>query len=181
MKIAILSDAHDNVWNLTAATQHIQHTDALIFCGDISAPFMLTILAKNYANPIHMVFGNNDGDRFNLMGKANMYDHVTLYGEVMNIELAGKRFYVNHYPEIALEVARGGEFDVICYGHDHEYNIVQHEDYLIINPGTIMGFAPRKMADCDSTFVIYDTVSNRIESFKIISENDEKRVIAYGN
>ncbi|POY38946.1 metallophosphoesterase [Solitalea longa] len=181
MKIAILSDSHDNVWNLNAALDHVQHTDALIFCGDICAPFMLVMLAKNYSNPIHMVFGNNDGDRFNLLGKTLQHPHVNLYGEVMNIELGGKRFYVNHYPEIALEVARAGEFDVICYGHDHEYNITQHEDYLIINPGTIMGFAPRKLAACDATFVVYDTVSNRIESFKIENGEERKVVKPYGN
>lgn len=181
MKLAILSDSHDNVWNLEAALKQVQHTDALIFCGDICAPFMLTLLAKNYSKPIHMVFGNNDGDRFNLAAKAQAFDNVTLYGEVMNRELGGKKFYVNHYPEIALEVSRSGDFDVICYGHDHEYAILQNEDYLVINPGTIMGYAPRKLAACASTFVVYDTVSNRIESFEVIDGEKGKEVVTYGN
>ncbi|UKJ07883.1 YfcE family phosphodiesterase [Solitalea lacus] len=181
MKITILSDIHDNVWNLNALFDFIKHTDALIFCGDICAPFMLSILAKNYSNPIHMVFGNNDGDRFNLLGKAIQHPHVKLYGEVMSAELDGKLFYVNHYPEIALEVARSGEFDVICYGHDHDHAILQHEDYLAINPGTVMGFAPRKLAACPATFVIYDTVSNRVESFEIITGPNGKSIAPFGN
>lgn len=41
MRIAVLSDIHDNVWNLAAALDAGAETDALICCGDLCSPFIV--------------------------------------------------------------------------------------------------------------------------------------------
>ena len=46
MRIAILSDIHDNLWNLAAAISSVQAADALICCGDLCSPFVIDELAK---------------------------------------------------------------------------------------------------------------------------------------
>ena len=43
MIVAIMSDSHDNIWNLRKAVEIIKNSQAglLIHCGDFIAPFML--------------------------------------------------------------------------------------------------------------------------------------------
>ena len=40
MRIAILSDTHDNIWVLKDLLAGLE-ADALLFCGDFCAPFIL--------------------------------------------------------------------------------------------------------------------------------------------
>ncbi len=101
MQIAILSDIHDNIWKLAAALEAIRDADALICCGDLCSPFVVDQLAGGFAGPIHIVFGNNDGDRFRITAKAAGHDHVHVHGEFFRGEFGGKRFAVNHYDDIA--------------------------------------------------------------------------------
>jgi uncharacterized protein len=65
MIIAVMSDSHDNIWNLRKALPIIKEKNAgmIIHCGDFVAPFMLKEL--NEADiPVHGVLGNNDGDQY---------------------------------------------------------------------------------------------------------------------
>ena len=64
MKISVISDIHDHIWNLQKALSmpELQATEAMLFCGDLCSPFVIHLLGRVYSNPIHMVLGNNDGD-----------------------------------------------------------------------------------------------------------------------
>ena len=57
MKIAILSDIHDHIWNLEKAKKLIAKNgcEAVVFCGDMCAPFTTKILPKQIC--LHMLFG----------------------------------------------------------------------------------------------------------------------------
>jgi hypothetical protein len=56
MKIGILSDIHDNLWNLRAALGGLGEADALICCGDLCSPFVVGLLAEGFpGRPIHVV------------------------------------------------------------------------------------------------------------------------------
>ena len=62
MKIAILSDSHDNIWKLAEAMPTLASADAVIHCGDLVAPFMILRLIQGLKDiPLHLVWGNNDG------------------------------------------------------------------------------------------------------------------------
>ena len=65
MKIAIISDSHDNIWKLDQALAQISRADALIHCGDLCSPFVIKHLGAWAGNKktIYIVWGNNDGDR----------------------------------------------------------------------------------------------------------------------
>jgi uncharacterized protein len=54
MKIAVLSDIHDNIWALERLLEDLQ-ADVLIFCGDFCAPFTLAQIAEGFSGPIHVV------------------------------------------------------------------------------------------------------------------------------
>jgi uncharacterized protein len=53
MKIAVLSDIHDNIWVLETLLDELE-ADALIFCGDFCAPFTLAQIAEGFPGPIHV-------------------------------------------------------------------------------------------------------------------------------
>jgi putative phosphoesterase len=181
MKVAILSDVHDHVWNLGAALPALGDTEALVFCGDLCSPFVVGLLAEGFANrPIHVVFGNNDGDLYRIALNAARHDHVQLHGEVFKGELGGRRFAVNHFPEIAGELAASGDFDVVCFGHDHRIRLERHGEALAINPGTLLGYEPGSRTDVPATFVVYDTSTHEAVAWQVVHDDAPgRRVVEY--
>jgi putative phosphoesterase len=170
MRIAILSDIHDNVWKLAAALDGLRSCSALICCGDLCSPFVVHQLARGFEGPIHLVFGNNDGDLFRIASNATKYGHVNLHGELFVGEFDGKRFAVNHYDGIGREIAASGRFDVVCYGHNHIYEVRSFGKTLGINPGPVMGAAidaGGSWRTVPSTYVVYDTGTGSAERVEV--------------
>ena len=91
MKFAICSDVHDNVWALAKALPLMEEADSLLFLGDFCAPFTLVQIAEGFSRPIHVVWGNNDGDKWLLTKQASRFDHVSLHGEMADLQIGGKR------------------------------------------------------------------------------------------
>ncbi len=151
MLIAILSDIHDNIWKLEEVLNELGEAEELIFCGDFCAPFTLAQIADGFAGPIHVVFGNNDGDKIFLFRVATQAGNVTLHGEFAELELDGRRIAVIHYPAIAIGLAAGDRYDLVCFGHTHRVAEEMVGDTLLLNPGEVMGRFGR------STYVLYDT------------------------
>ncbi len=170
MKIAILSDIHDNIWKLASALGEIQHVDALLCCGDLCSPFVIHQLGRGFPKPIHVVFGNNDGDTFRITANARQYEHLKLHGEIFRGEFDGRRFAMNHFDGIARTLAASGEFDVVCYGHNHVFDISRIGECTAINPGAIMGAtfsSDGRSADVACTYVVYDTATGKPERFEV--------------
>ena len=158
MLVAVFSDSHDQIKHLEAALAAANQAGAamLLHCGDLCAPFMLDRLGRNFSGPIHVVFGNNDGDGRLLHTIASKYPHLTLHGIYAEIEASGRQLAMIHYPEPALRIAQSGQFDLVVYGHNH---IKQVEEVtkstgtlgILANPGELLGMngAP--------TWGLYDT------------------------
>jgi hypothetical protein len=166
MRIAILSDIHDNVWKLTAALGRASAADALLCLGDLCSPFVVHQLGGGFTGPIHILFGNNDADLFRIASNARRYPHIAIHAEWFRGDFAGRSFAANHYDNIGRAVAASGEFDVVCFGHNHRYEITPMGKTLAINPGPIMGAAfaaDGSRTDVASTFVIYDTATGQAE------------------
>ncbi len=162
MKIAIISDIHDHRANLRQALQQLQGVDKIICCGDLCSPFIMRDLGNGFAKPIHIVFGNNDGDLFRLTEAANEFEHIHLHGEVADMVIDNKRFAVTHYDTIGRMLSTSDAFDVVCYGHNHKYEVGFEGKTLKINPGEIMGELTGS-----ATFVVYDTQSGEVTRFEI--------------
>lgn len=139
MRIGVISDTHDNIWKLEKALEQLQGVDLVIHCGDLCAPFMVKHLGEGIEVPIHIVWGNNEGDPFRIARVAEGYPHVHLEGELAQLEVDGFRVGVHHYPEVAVDLARSGSYDIVCYGHDHTAHEEMIGDCLLLNPGEIMG------------------------------------------
>lgn len=141
MKIAVLSDIHDRLDHLEHVLSKVNELEAdmLFFLGDFCAPFSLAALAEGFVKPIHAVFGNNDGDIFLLCKIAAEHDHLTLHGQLAELEIDKHRIALNHYPEISRRLAESGHYAAVFSGHDHQRYIHQIGETLWANPGEIMG------------------------------------------
>ena len=162
MKIAIISDIHDHRKKLRNALAQIQDADKLICCGDLCSPFIIKDLAAGFPGPIHIVFGNNDGDHFRITQVANDFDHIHLHGEIADFVIDNKRFAVTHFDNIGRMLATSNAFDVVCFGHNHKYEVSYDEQTLKINPGEIMGELTGH-----SSFVVYDTQSGEVTRYEV--------------
>ena len=158
MQVAIVSDIHDNIPKLREALKRCENAETLICCGDLCSPFIAKELGHGFPRDIHVVFGNNDGDRFRIASNAAKHPHLKFHGEFIELKLGGKRFAVNHFDNIGRAIAEGQAFDVVCFGHNHQFEIMQLERTLIINPGEVYGGLTGH-----STMVHYDTTSGRAE------------------
>ncbi|MBF0549512.1 MAG: YfcE family phosphodiesterase [Deltaproteobacteria bacterium] len=163
MIIAILSDSHDNIWNLRKALDLARDNQAgaIIHCGDLISPFMMKELSA-FPGPGHCVFGNNDGDIHTLTKKvATEWTNITLHGVIGHVDLDGFAISFSHYKEAALGMAAAQNADLACYGHSHQVEVTQNGRLTIINPGEVMGLHGRP------TFYLYDTATRAATEIRL--------------
>ncbi|HEX7359421.1 MAG TPA: metallophosphoesterase family protein [Bryobacteraceae bacterium] len=172
MRIAIFSDIHDNLWNLAPAVHAVAGADALICCGDLCSPFVIDELGK-FHKDVHIVFGNNDADLYRITAKAMKTSRIRVHGELLQADFDGRRFAVNHFDYLARPMAKSGDYDVVCFGHNHEREIGREAGCLLINPGPIMGakFSSGVWEDVQPSFAVYDTAAHRATAFGIEGGN----------
>ena len=156
MRIGVLSDIHDNIWALERALARVQGCEALLVLGDLCAPFTMTQIAEGFHGPVHVVWGNNDGDRLSIARQAERGE-VTLHGEFAELTLAERRIALTHYPHLGRALAAGGGYDLVCYGHNHQRGQTLVGRTVLLNPGEVMG----RFGVC--SLAIYDTVSGVAE------------------
>lgn len=160
MRLGIISDIHDHIDNLRPALQRLQDVEALLCCGDLCAPFMVEELAEGFGGPVHVVFGNNDGDRFRIARAARAFDDVHLWGEFAELppeRMDGTSVALHHFPEVGRALTASGVYDLVCWGHSHEWEVVREGGAVGLNPGEIMGrLGP-------PTFAVYDTATGEVE------------------
>jgi predicted phosphodiesterase len=110
-------------------------------------------LAKGFRGPVHVVAGNNDGDWLHISQIASEHEHVTLHGQLAELELGDRKIALNHYPHIARRLAESGAYDAVFSGHDHKRYQHRLGGTLWANPGDLMGRFGQP------GFGLYDTVT----------------------
>ena len=102
MKIALISDIHDNIWNLSKALKAIEGADVLLCLGDLCSPFIIPRLEQDFAGkPIHIILGNNDGDLLRIARNAAKFPNIHLEGEFFQGDLGGMKIAAVHYDNMA--------------------------------------------------------------------------------
>lgn len=161
MKVAIMSDTHDNIWNLEDALDIIRDEAAemIIHCGDFVAPFMLKELEKA-GIPVYGVLGNNDGSEYLLTKTAlTLVENVTLFELVGQVDADGFKIAFTHQGIVAEGLAATGKYDLVCFGHTHTYLLETIGNTTLLNPGEIMG------KEGEPGFCIVDTETANVQRF----------------
>src|SRR3972149_2318616 len=98
MKIAIISDSHDNVKNLEDLIKWLNHQkiQTLIHAGDLSAPsILINTIGPNYHGEVHLIFGNI-GDKILIKTVTDKIKNIKYYGQRAEIEIKGKKILIIH-------------------------------------------------------------------------------------
>jgi len=148
MIIAILSDSHDHREHLAAAVEDAARrgAQAVIHCGDIVAPSTLHA-AQPFGLPLHVIHGNNMGDTYHLSRLAHKPgSNIHYYGQDATLELGGRKIFVVHYPHYARAMAKTGDYDLVCNGHEHKARIdllmaSNGKQVVWVDPGTVGGIS----------------------------------------
>lgn len=145
MKIAIISDTHDNLPNLKKAIEWInkEKIQLILHCGDISSQETIDEARKLFNGDIKFVKGNADWE-LNLPDK-------------MELEFNKKKIGFVHFPAEAKKMVQSGNFDMVFYGHTHRAWDEKVDSCHMINPGELAGqfYKP--------TFAVYDTATEKLE------------------
>lgn len=142
MKLGIMSDSHDNIPNVKLAVELFNKhgVDLVVHAGDFIAPFAIDSLAELDCRVVG-VFGNNDGERIVLAKKFELIGEV--HPNLASATLGEKNIAVMHFPELAIPIAKSGDYDIVVYGHTHKIDI-QKEKSLLLNPGETGGWTTGK-------------------------------------
>lgn len=163
MRVAILSDSHDNIPNLRAAVTYCNaySVNMVIHCGDLISPFMLDELAS-FGGAVHLIYGNNVGDQHLISQWAGTrFPTITHHGVLGAVEAGGRRFAFHHYPEVARGIAAQGSFDIVACGHNHIYKVEKIGDTLLVNPGELLG------KDTQPSFCVIDCATLEGEKVEV--------------
>ncbi|WP_163328475.1 metallophosphoesterase [Desulfurobacterium thermolithotrophum] len=156
MKIAVVSDSHDNLSKIEefAKIVNSEDIDLVIHCGDFVSPFSVKLLLSKLKCDFIGVFGNNDGEVAGLLKiSGGLLEKTPIYKEI-----DGKRFAIMHEPFFVDSLSKSADFDYILYGHTHKLDTRVINGCQIINPGELCGYLTGK-----STFVILDTFQRFVE------------------
>ncbi len=160
MKIAIISDTHDNVPNFKKAISWIKKEGikTIIHCGDIFKAETVKEALNGFQGEIHLIFSNADADFSGIpQNSFEGLEWVKVYGEFGELEKDGKKIAFCHFPEIAKKLVESKKYDLVFYGHTHKPWEEKISKTRMVNPGNIANilFKP--------TFAIYDTETEKLE------------------
>jgi hypothetical protein len=156
MKIAIISDIHDNLVNLKKCLGWCADNlvEKIICCGDVANGETLEIISRRFAGEIFLVRGNME-----IYEEAEIapLKNYTYGGRTALWEIGGKKVGVCHEPFLIKEVLAKGSPNIVFYGHTHKPWIETKNGVQIANPGTLGGVLSR------ATFAFWDTETGRLE------------------
>jgi putative phosphoesterase len=165
MKIAVISDTHDNISKVEQTLQLIKEKDceAIIHCGDFCAPFTAGLISTS-GLPIYACFGNNDEDHSAIYRKLKAKELFSLADEYGEIIIDDNKIAFCHYPKLGELLAKSGDYQAVFHGHTHEAYQEIVGQTLLANPGAVCGIQKGKLGL--ASFGIYVTSS---ASFTLIN------------
>jgi len=180
MKIAIISDVHNNLANLKKVLDYCKNkkVSKIICCGDLASLETLDFLCDNFKPfgirafkcNIHFVFGNMDEDHFKTSifqqsngSLNNQVEHknAIIFEKFGEAEFDNKKTAFVHFPNKAKKLCETGKYNFVFYGHTHEPWEQDINNCKMLNPGTVGG------ERCLPSFAIWDTKNNKFELIRV--------------
>ena len=161
MKVAVMSDSHDNRDNIlkVVAIANQEKCDYLLHLGDMVSPFAVLAL-KGFLGKVIGVTGNCDGE---VSGLQKAFDAIQglVYKPPKTITIQGKRCVLMHEPVLIEELTKNNEVDYIFYGHLHKVDVRQINQTTVINPGESGGWVEKPY------FIILDILTGEHETVEL--------------
>lgn len=156
MKIAIISDSHDNLPNINKVKDFIakEGIKTIIHCGDVVSPATLKESFSDFKGKFFLSLGNGD---FGLEEEYKISPDFFVFDKFGEAELKGIKIAFSHYPGTAKKLAETGKYNIIFYGHTHKPWEKKINECCLVNPGTLSGMFYK------ATFAVLDTESRKIE------------------
>lgn len=154
MKVAIISDTHDNLANLKIFFDYCQKEKikTLIHCGDVTKGETLKEI-ENYFEEIFLSLGNCDNRESIIKEKQKS----KIFEEMGKIEINGLKVGLTHQLAAVEKKINFSEFDFFFFGHTHYPDLKEKTEYQIANPGNLAGLYFK------ATFAILDTTTKKLE------------------
>jgi len=155
MKLAIISDSHDNMANLGKVVDWLkkEKIGLVIHCGDISSPSTLKQAFAGFQGELKASLGNAD---FGLPEEYEQLPKIKIFSDSGELFLAKKIAFI-HHPDIAENMAESGKYDLVFYGHTHKPWEEKRGNCRLINPGNIAG------AFYKASFAVYDLETDKLD------------------
>ncbi len=173
MKIAIISDIHNNEVNLKKVLDYCgrEKIKTIICCGDLASRETLDFLNDNFDDVIHYTFGNMDNDQLRNFEHAGEYKNTKIYEKFGEAEIAGNPVKPNghgarkiafvHFPDVAKKLCETGKYNFVFHGHTHKPWMEKIRNCLMLNPGNVAGeiYLP--------TFAVWNTENGKFDLIRI--------------
>jgi uncharacterized protein len=169
MKIAIISDIHDNIPNLEKVLKYCQknNIETIICCGDIADEETLARLAE-FSGEVYAVLGNLDEGHLDFNEIKDKYANVHLDDIFGTVVLDGRTIGFSHKPEDAkylIDREDEDNFDLVFYGHTHKPWEEIYHGVKLVNPGNVANqfyqpsFAVLETTDKELKLIILNNLS----------------------
>lgn len=139
--IGVMGDSHDNIPAIEKAVEFFnsQNVDLVVHTGDMVSPFTVESFKKLKCE-FKAVFGNNEGDRFNVMRKFKEMDSEV--ADYLEFDYDEKKFAVYHgqNPAMLDSIVKSKKYDIVITGHTHTPEVTLEDNTLIVNPGETCGY-----------------------------------------
>ncbi len=146
--LGVISDTHDNIDSalLIARIFREKGVSIVVHLGDIVAPFTLKAFLEELKGIRFVaVYGNNCGEKLGLKRVAERYGGE-IHDQPYVVEYSGYRILLLHgsgprelTDRIARSLAKSGDYDLVLYGHTHNYLLEHVGTTLLLNPGEACG------------------------------------------
>jgi len=162
MKIAVISDIHDNANNLFRFFEQVKKysVEKILFLWDLSSAFIAKILSESDVKVFSILWNNNwDICRVKEFENDNFYQSSKVFDF---FEVDWRKIFLSHYDEIAIPIAKSWEFDAVFYWHNHDKHKELIWNCLLLNPWEVWAYKTGVW-----TYAIYDTQTNDAEIIDI--------------
>ncbi len=148
MKIAIISDIHDNHLYLKQCVEYCKKSkvETIICCGDITTNETVQQLTS-FEKPVYYIRGNADVFNEKIIESLPNLHYLGRTGEVV---IGERKIGLCHEPFFFADLLPHNYY-IIFYGHTHKPWLESKEETYLVNPGTLGGFTNA------STFAIWET------------------------
>jgi len=153
MKVAIVSDTHDNLENLKKFFEFAkkEKIEILIHCGDVCNGETLKEIEKNFKE-VFLSLGNADLKE-DLKKEAKK---TKIFEEIGKVEIDGLKIGFCHMFDFNKLEKNLEKFDFFFFGHTHWPFLKKEKKCILANPGNLAG------AFFKASFAILDTKKKKL-------------------